>query len=115
MLVDDARVSRRHLVIEPEAPGWRIRDVSANGSWYNGVRIEPNGLLLNPTGTIRVLLGDPAGPEVVFTYQAPVAAPPAPTGATGATRPAFGPGHDAAPARRAAGVRSGPDGGGSAA
>jgi ABC-type multidrug transport system ATPase subunit len=91
IVVDDARVSRRHLVIEPEGSAWRIRDVSANGSWCNGVRIDPSGLLLNQTATVRVLLGDPAGPEVVFAYQAPALAPPAATVRPG-DAPGFGPG-----------------------
>jgi ABC-type multidrug transport system ATPase subunit/pSer/pThr/pTyr-binding forkhead associated (FHA) protein len=71
VLIDDVRVSRRHLLIEPEAEGWRIRDVSTNGSWHNGVRLEANGLLVLQAGTVRIFLGDPVGPEVAITYQAP--------------------------------------------
>jgi len=80
-LIDDAQVSRRHLLIEPDEQGWRIRDVSTNGSWHNGVRLDGSGLLVRQTGTVRIFLGDPRGPEVVITYEAPapppVAAPPA--------------------------------------
>ena len=74
--IDDARVSRRHLLIEPEEHGWRIRDVSSNGSWHNGVRVDANGLLVHQSGTVRIFLGDPLGPEVAITYQAPVVAEP---------------------------------------
>jgi len=89
MLIDDARVSRRHLLIEPEAQGWRIRDVSSNGSWHNGDPIDANGLLLSAAGTQRIFLGDPDGPEVAITYRAAVeppafVAPP--------SEPSFGPG-----------------------
>ncbi|HZC27521.1 MAG TPA: FHA domain-containing protein, partial [Actinopolymorphaceae bacterium] len=76
MLIDDARVSRRHLLIEPEEHGWRIRDVSSNGSWHNGARVDAGGLLVDRTGTVRIFLGDPLGPEVAITYQAPRAADP---------------------------------------
>jgi ABC-type multidrug transport system ATPase subunit len=82
VLVDDARVSRRHLVIEPDGDGWRIRDVSANGSWHNGARIADSGLPV-PAGAVRIVLGDAEGPEVVITYQ-----PATPAG----PQRAFGPG-----------------------
>jgi len=74
LLIDDVRVSRRHLVIEPDARGWRIRDVSSNGSWHDGAPIDANGLLVRADGTVRVFLGDPVGPEVAITYRAPVVA-----------------------------------------
>jgi ABC-type multidrug transport system ATPase subunit len=77
LLVDDIQVSRRHLLIEPDEHGWRIRDVSTNGSWHNGVRLDASGLLVRQTGTVRIFLGDPRGPEVVITYQAPAPAAPA--------------------------------------
>ena len=71
VVVDHGLVSRRHLMVEPEPDGWRIRDVSSNGSWHNGVRIGAHGLSMPSAGTVRIRLGDPAGPEVSITHQAP--------------------------------------------
>src|ERR1700759_2774300 len=51
VMTDDVLVSRRHLPIEPAAPGWLIRDVSTNGSWYIGVRIDPAGLWVAQAGS----------------------------------------------------------------
>ena len=78
LLVDDARVSRRHLVLEPEGDGWRIRDVSSNGSWHDGTQLGADGLLMRDSGSIRLFLGDAAGPEVAITYQAPITEPARP-------------------------------------
>lgn len=74
LVIDDARVSRRHLVIEPEGNSWRIRDVSSNGSWHNGERIRDEGALVPARGELRICLGASDGPELVVTRQAP---PPA--------------------------------------
>ncbi|HEY2165910.1 MAG TPA: ATP-binding cassette domain-containing protein [Jatrophihabitantaceae bacterium] len=74
LLVDDARVSRRHLLLQSEGDGWRIRDVSSNGSWCDGARLGEDGLLIQHSGTLRLFLGDAAGPEIALTYQAPVPA-----------------------------------------
>ena len=69
VLVDDAQVSRNHLIIEPHADTWRIRDVSSNGTWHDGARIGPGGIVIPSSGTLRVRLGAPDGPEVVIKHQ----------------------------------------------
>jgi ABC transport system ATP-binding/permease protein len=71
IVIDDDRVSRRHLVIEPEADSWRIRDVSSNGSWYKGARIDPDGLPIPRTSELTVHLGTPTGPEVILIDRTP--------------------------------------------
>ncbi len=40
LVLTDARVSREHLVIEPDAQGWTVRDVSSNGTWLGGQRVR---------------------------------------------------------------------------
>lgn len=65
IVVDDNRVSRRHLVLETAGTAWVIRDVSANGSWADGVRIGPVGIPIPDVGEVRLRLGDRAGPELV--------------------------------------------------
>jgi ABC-type multidrug transport system ATPase subunit len=69
VLVDDAHVSRHHLIVEPHADSWRIRDVSSNGSWHDGARISPEGIVVPSSGTLRVRLGGPDGPEIVLRHQ----------------------------------------------
>src|SRR5262245_11485264 len=34
LVINDARVSRRHLTLEPSADGWTAIDISANGTWH---------------------------------------------------------------------------------
>lgn len=79
VVVEDAHISRFHLMIEPHGGGWRIRDVSANGSWLDGARMGADGMLVPSSGTVRVRLGGADGPEVVLRHQAgtqPDGAPP---------------------------------------
>jgi ABC-type multidrug transport system ATPase subunit/pSer/pThr/pTyr-binding forkhead associated (FHA) protein len=92
VLIDDALVSRRHLVIEPEGDGWVIRDVSSNGSWYNGVRLDAHGLFVRQPGTVRIFLGDPVGPVVDITYHAPPLARSVPPPPPPMANPQLGPG-----------------------
>lgn len=63
LVIDGERVSRRHLVIERNGDEWLLSDVSRNGIWYNGDRIES----ITIAGEIRVRLGSPSGPQVVLT------------------------------------------------
>jgi ABC-type multidrug transport system ATPase subunit/pSer/pThr/pTyr-binding forkhead associated (FHA) protein/ABC-type multidrug transport system permease subunit len=74
LVIDDVRVSRRHLVIEADDQGWQIHDASSNGSWFNGAQLGAGGLLMRQAGTARLFLGDAAGPEVAITFQAPAVA-----------------------------------------
>ena len=69
VVVDDAHVSRYHLMIEPHAGSWRVRDVSANGSWHDGVRISAGGIVVSAGHTLRVRLGGPDGPQIVLRHQ----------------------------------------------
>jgi hypothetical protein len=114
IVVDDSRVSRRHLVVENTGPAWIIRDVSANGSWAAGARIGPAGVAIPDVGEVRLHLGDSAGPELVVAGgQQNLAAtlPVAPTLAELPTIPtgpaAFPPGPAAIPIS-AEGARAGP-------
>jgi pSer/pThr/pTyr-binding forkhead associated (FHA) protein len=66
IVVDDSRVSRRHLVVESSGPAWVIRDVSANGSWVAGQRVGPGGIVIPDAGELRLRLGDSAGAELVI-------------------------------------------------
>jgi hypothetical protein len=82
LYIDDSRVSRRHLIIETTDAGWAVRDISANGTWVDGQRVQT----VDIRGQIRLRLGTPTGPEVVVTAgPREVQRGPAPTGmATGA-------------------------------
>jgi len=94
IVVDDGRVSRRHLLVENSNPEWVIRDVSANGSWVAGVRIGSAGVTIPQIGEVRLHLGDSAGPELVITGgpgNDPVAVPAPPTLAELPTVPVDGP------------------------
>jgi hypothetical protein len=77
IVVDDNRVSRRHLVVESSGPSWVIRDVSANGSWVDGRRVGPAGITIPDPGELRLHLGDSAGAELVI-----VGAPSIPSAVT---------------------------------
>ncbi len=81
IVIDDSRVSRRHLVVETAGSAWVIRDVSSNGSWAAGVRIGPSGVEVPDSGEVRLHLGDSAGPELVVAEWpdiGPVAVPGGP-------------------------------------
>ena len=63
ILVDDSRVSRRHLVLEAGDQGWSAQDVSSNGAWVNGERVQK----VDVRGEVRIRLGSRSGPEIVLT------------------------------------------------
>jgi hypothetical protein len=86
IVVDDGRVSRRHLIVESAGPAWVIRDVSANGSWVGGGRIDPSGVVIPDAGDVRLRLGDPAGPELVVAGYPAVS----PVASVGAVAPVSG-------------------------
>jgi ABC-type multidrug transport system ATPase subunit len=59
--VADSRISRRHLAVQRTSQGWLLEDLSRNGSYVNGRRIER--LILS--GPAVVILGAASGaPEV---------------------------------------------------
>ncbi|MBX6391472.1 MAG: ATP-binding cassette domain-containing protein, partial [Frankia sp.] len=92
VLINDSRVSRQHLRLEPTNSGWRAADTSANGVWRDGRRVSE--LHLRPGDQVRLRLGGVDGPEVVLTAQ-PAVAPGAPAGRSGqpaaASRPPTAP------------------------
>ncbi|WP_018502853.1 ATP-binding cassette domain-containing protein, partial [Parafrankia discariae] len=63
IVINDARVSRRHLVLEPVAGGWQVRDTSANGLWQDGRRMGDTTV---HSTEVRFRLGAADGPEVVL-------------------------------------------------
>ncbi|CAO5228033.1 ATP-binding cassette domain-containing protein [Frankia sp. AgKG'84/4] len=75
IVINDGRVSRRHLVLQPVGMGWRIEDVSANGLWQDGRRFGDQEI----TGETRLRLGAADGPEVVLLPGRPSAPATAPT------------------------------------
>jgi DUF2993 family protein/FHA domain-containing protein len=79
VVINDARVSRRHLVIESAGPAWLVKDASSSGSWHNGSRVGPDGVTLQGTGRLRFNLGDRSGPEIVLFANSPVPAAEAST------------------------------------
>ncbi|WP_396229906.1 FHA domain-containing protein, partial [Frankia sp. CpI1-P] len=62
IVINDGRVSRRHLVLHPTAVGWRVEDISANGLWCDGRRLGDVDIV----GELRLRLGAADGPEVVL-------------------------------------------------
>ncbi len=66
----DTQVSRSHLVIEPAAAGWLVRDVSSSGTWVDGERVGTRTV----RDRISFRLGGPTGPELVVDAQPPSAA-----------------------------------------
>jgi hypothetical protein len=72
----EACVSRRHAEIRPEGDGWRLVDLgSANGTFLDGVRLEPNGSVALPDAC-EATFGD-GGPVLAFEIVRPrPAAPP---------------------------------------
>ncbi|EIV93442.1 ATP-binding cassette domain-containing protein [Frankia sp. QA3] len=77
IVINDGRVSRRHLVLHPSAVGWRVEDISANGLWCDGRRLGDVDIV----GELRLRLGAADGPEVVLLPRParPVIPPTAPT------------------------------------
>jgi hypothetical protein len=63
LVVNDARVSRRHLMLEPSPEGWTAIDLSANGTWLAGERIHR----MRIRGECRLRLGAADGPEVTIS------------------------------------------------
>lgn len=61
--VDDERISRRHVRLEPHRDGWQAIDTSANGMFIDGVR--RNSVLI--TGATTLYLGAPDGVAVTLT------------------------------------------------
>ena len=72
--VDDHRISRNHLRIEPQGDRWTALDNSTNGTYYNG---ERQGFLVITDG-MTIHLGNAAGIPVSFAFTSPAAR--APTG-----------------------------------
>ncbi|WP_131785221.1 ATP-binding cassette domain-containing protein [Protofrankia symbiont of Coriaria ruscifolia] len=66
-VMPDSRVSRRHLLIEPVGAGWAVRDISSNGTWHDGQRVQS----VDVNGEVRFRLGTPTGPEVVVLLEVP--------------------------------------------
>lgn len=61
--VDDERVSRRHVRLEPQPAGWQAIDASTNGMFVDGV--ARSAVLI--TGATTLHLGAPDGVEVRLT------------------------------------------------
>lgn len=61
--IDDERVSRRHVVLEPHPDGWYAVDVSTNGMFVDGKRRTPVPI----TATTTLHLGAPDGVAVTLT------------------------------------------------
>jgi hypothetical protein len=110
IVIDDDRVSRRHLVLRRADGSWLVRDVSSNGSWYDGARIGGAGLTVPDGAELRLNLGNPVGPELILTSTGAAAppavlpdrqllVPPAPPGRAPVVPPAAGVGSQARPRR----------------
>ncbi|BBY03879.1 FHA domain-containing protein [Mycobacterium seoulense] len=65
--VDDERISRSHVRLEPHRDGWQAFDTSTNGMFVDGIR--RNSVLL--TGATTIYLGAPDGVAVSLTPQHP--------------------------------------------
>ena len=72
VVVAQNEVSRSHAEVAPVAKGYEIRDLSANGVFVNGTRVESKQLL-SRADIIRI-----GTEEFRFYADVPVAAPPAP-------------------------------------
>ncbi|OOK65409.1 hypothetical protein BZL29_7980 [Mycobacterium kansasii] len=68
--IDDERISRQHVRLEPRRDGWQAFDTSTNGIFVDGIR--RNSVLI--TGTTTLHLGAPDGVAVLVTPQHPSAA-----------------------------------------
>jgi ABC transport system ATP-binding/permease protein len=74
----DARVSRRHLLLQPADQGWQLIDQSRNGSFVDGQRVDR----LTLTESVTVSLGAPTrAPTLHITKHggAPNPVPPRPS------------------------------------
>ena len=71
VVVAQNEVSRSHAEVAPVAKGYEVRDLSANGVFVNGTRVE-NKQLLSRADIIRI-----GTEEFRFYADVPVAAPPA--------------------------------------
>jgi ABC transport system ATP-binding/permease protein len=67
LVVNDGRVSRRHLMLEPSPDGWTATDISANGTWHAGERVHR----LRISGECQLRLGAVDGPEVTISSVEP--------------------------------------------
>ncbi|MCM3923049.1 ATP-binding cassette domain-containing protein [Frankia sp. AiPs1] len=67
-VIADGRVSRQHLMIEATDRGWAVRDVSSNGTWFDGSRMLNT---VEVRGEARFRLGTSTGPEVVLRAEGP--------------------------------------------
>ncbi len=63
LVLNDARVSRRHLMIEPSPDGWTAVDLSANGTWLGAERIQR----VRIRDECRLRLGAVDGPEITIS------------------------------------------------
>jgi pSer/pThr/pTyr-binding forkhead associated (FHA) protein len=64
VVVRHAKVSRRHVALEPTADGWTARDLSTNGIWHEGQRVGSVPIGRSP---VRLRLGGAEGPELTLT------------------------------------------------
>jgi transcriptional regulator with XRE-family HTH domain len=67
--VNDHRISRNHLRIEPQGDRWTALDTSTNGTYYNGDR---QGFLVITDG-MTIHLGNAEGIPVTFAFTSPAA------------------------------------------
>ncbi len=65
--VDDERISRCHVRLEPHRDGWQAFDTSTNGMFVDGIR--RNSVLI--TGATTICLGAPDGVAVTLAPQRP--------------------------------------------
>ena len=63
LVVNDGSVSRRHLMLEPSPDGWTAIDISANGTWHAGERVQR----LRISGECQLRLGAVDGPEITIS------------------------------------------------
>jgi hypothetical protein len=75
VVVRHAKVSRRHVALEPTADGWTARDLSTNGIWHEGQRV---GSVLVGLAPVLLRLGGAEGPELTLTAVGAAAAAGAP-------------------------------------
>lgn len=67
LVLDDATLSRLHLLFTREAPGWTVRDAgSTNGTTLEGARLGPDPVSLQTgvrlvAGSVRLTYYDAAG------------------------------------------------------
>jgi hypothetical protein len=67
IVIDDATLSRLHLLLTREPAGWMLRDAgSTNGTTVDGARLGPDPVLLQPgakvvAGSVRLTFYDSGG------------------------------------------------------